>query len=379
MRFWKKFWTAVFAMMTLCLMQVYLTEIGKLEFSLFGVEFAVGLYMVAMFLVLFWLVYSTLKALCVLVASLFTKNKNADEIKSVTGIVGLVVADDHDFVSAFDKTSVLDHLRIIKTALALRRGLLTNKKVEMTGLRCVDIYILRLELKRYIKDGELHGAIGVANVAIKKYAEYVNVIQEELLETAIIARKNGISLHFDPRKFKFNLTPSYAERYMLEMERLDFQLEPDPRQKQRQIEKMLKKYDGNHEVLLWFLKFTNTNESIKYDDERVLSHMKSVLSKSPVRWLAPHLLNLNRKDIFEVAQEQMASVPESNLEKLWLLLELATHLGFITKAKDLIWSIAKLDKTADLFKFYAKNAESFASYPEVTEIMRERANCVSES
>jgi tetratricopeptide (TPR) repeat protein len=296
-----------------------------------------------------------------------------EEMKSINEMARLIVATDYDFVNLFHKTHISDRMKVLKTALSLKRGLATTHISEKTGIRCIDIYIIKLDLGKHIKKGELREAVEIASKAIKKYPEYLEVIQDELLEVAKLARKNKIFLSFDPRKFKYNLSSGYIHKYILAMDEIDFHLEQDVEYKLKHIEQMLKKYPGNTNVLQIFLDFLTVNSSIKYDDKKLLQHVRAVLSTNPIRELASYLLKLNKKNILELAQEQMTTIENDNLEKLWLLLVIATKMNILARAKELIQTIIEIDKTKDIYKFYVENMDILSADANILQILLKRS------
>jgi hypothetical protein len=372
MRFWTKFWIAAFAAMAFGLMQVYSDGIGRLELSIQGTEFSFGLYLVVACLILLWIIWTSLRTFTSCIASLFIKNKNAEEMKSINGIIRLIVANDSDFKDLYYKTSVHEGFMILKTALALKRNLVVENLVEMTGLRCIDIYILGNELRKCNKNGDITKALSVATKAIKKYHEFIGTIKEDILETAKLAKMHGYTLDFDPRMFRYSLSAQYIRRYLLEMDEIDFRLEQELTNKTRKLERMLKSYAGDARVLELYLNFIETAPTLNYDDKKVLSYMEPVLATNPARWMARYLLQMNRNDMFELVQAKTASVGSSHLGKLWLLLEIATGLSFISKARELVRAILIVDKTNEIYKFYVQHSDIFLSDQELHDILIER-------
>jgi hypothetical protein len=79
--------------------------------------------------------------------------------------------------------------------------------------------------------------------------------------------------------------------------------------------------------------------------------IKHSFSALPNRNLAYNLLNLNRQNSFEIAQEITFNIAYDNIEKLWLLLIVAIKLNLISKMKEIIMKLLNFDKSTGLLKF----------------------------
>lgn len=368
MKVWRKFWFLLILTLILVLIQFSMPEIGHLEFSLANREFSIGIYAILTIWVFIWLICFSLKSFFIWFISLFFRNKTAEELKSVNGLAALIVADDFDFSKNFEKTFVTENMNILKIALAIKRGI-SIKTFDKTGLHCVDIYLIKSDLEKYIKNGNIDLAVNLASKVIKSYSENVLIVFNDILEIAKLAKKNNISFCFDPSKFKYNLPQSYIEQYNYSLEFQNFELESDFEKKLKIIEKLRKTYPSNISVLIKYLDFAFENS---IEEKKILHAVKEILHLNPDRQIAEYLLKTNRKDIFELAQSYMANVCDKNLEKLWILLTMATKLDYIHIAKDLIYKIIELDHSDELYKFYIKNQTILSKDEDIALIIAER-------
>jgi ribosome biogenesis protein Nip4 len=112
-------------------------------------------------------------------------------------------------------------------------------------------------------------------------------------------------------------------------------------------------------VLEKFLEFIENGNPGGYSDKKKIDIIKQAFLAKPNRNIAYSLLEMDRKDVFEVAQEITKSVDDLNLEKLWFLLIISTKLGFTQKIRSLLESIREIDKSDDIYKFYIHNYQLF--------------------
>ncbi|MDR0942255.1 MAG: hypothetical protein LBM19_01390 [Holosporales bacterium] len=365
MSFFKKLSGFIIVVATLVVLQIYSKDIGRFELHILGKDFSIGIYfaMAVVFSILSLCFF--IKSLLKRISLLFTRNKKTEEENSIRQIAELIMANDYDFAGLFKRNTVISKFTPIKTALSLRRNLAVGKNISKTKIPSVDICIVKLRLKELLDQNELNAAVELADKAIKKYPKYLSTIQDEILEIAQSAKKNGILFFFDPRKFKYGFPQRFIDGYFISLSMVDFNMEPTLEKKLRIIEKLHKDYPSSVLVLRTFLDFVGSHDSIKYNEKKIISAIKETTSVNPNRTAARYLLKLNRKDGFEIAQELTASISDDNIEKLWLLLIIATKMNFVAKAKELIKKIVETDSSNDIFKFYMQNHEILSADGEI--------------
>lgn len=348
MRFWRKFWSLFIFCLILLLLQFSAPEIGHLNFNMADREFSIGIYAILSLWVSAWLVCFSIKSFFVWFLNLFFKNRTAEESRSIQGLAKLILDNDSNFQKDFEKTFTTDSMNVIKTALAIKRGL-NISTFEKTGLHCIDIYLIKTELAKHLKNVNTNAAIELANKAIKNYYENIEVISDELLALAKLAKKSDIKFSFDPSKFKYNLSQQFIEEYNCSLALVDFESESNFDKKLKIIENLRKNYSANIDITKTYLDFAFDNN---IDEKKILNAIKDSLSVNPNREIAPYLLKLNRKDIFELTQSYLSNIGDKNIEKLWILLIISTQLQYIHIAEDLIYKILELGELDELCRFY---------------------------
>lgn len=370
MKIWRKFWFLLVLTLILAVLQFSMPEIGHLEFQVANKEFTIGIYAILTIWACIWLICFSIKSFFIWFISLFFKNKTAEEIKSINGLAKLIISDDFEFSRDFEKTFTTEHMNILKVALAIKRGI-NFKNFDKTGLHCIDIYLIKSELKKFIKNGNINAAVSLANKVIKKYYENINVVSNELLEIAKLAKKNSIDFYFDPSKFKYNLPQSFVDQYNYSLELQDFDSEANFEKKLKIIERLRKNYPSNILILIKYLEFAFENN---IEERKILYSIKETLKINPNRQIAKYLLKINRKDILEIAQSYLADISDKNIEKLWILLIISTKLEYIHIAKELIHKIIEIDQSDYLYKFYIKNYAILSKDKDIASIIAERLN-----
>lgn len=366
MKFWRKFWFFALTIALFVFLQLFAKEVGRLEFSICGRDFSVGMYLISIAVLSFWLTCFCLKSFFVWFISLFFKNKTAEEIKSINSLARLIVANDCDFRGLFEKLFITENLKILKVALALKRGLCTDKSFEKTGTHCVDILIIKRELGKFLDEGDLPSALNLATKTIANYPEELHVIQNEILETAKLARRNMLAFSFEPSKFKYNLPNCFVEKYHISIGLVDFELEGEHDRRIKILEKLHRDYPANVDILCRLLDFAGS----EYTDKKILKTIEETISMNPNKKVAPYLTKLNRSDIMEISQTIMSEIPETNLEKLWILLIIAVTKKFTPRCRELLSKIAEQDKSSAVVEFFVDHFEFLSSDPEIVEIIK---------
>ncbi|MDR2667344.1 MAG: hypothetical protein LBB34_04540 [Holosporales bacterium] len=355
MKFWKKFFAIIGTIFVFLVLELYSNEVCRIEFKVLERNFSIGFYVALLVVLSSWLALFSIKSFFTWLISIFCKDKTAGEMKSILGIAKLIMSSDRDFKNLFEKTEVVESMQLLKMVLALKRNLFKDKFIERTGIPSVDIHILKNTIRQSIEKNELKKAVDLATKISKSYREDVNVVKDEMLEVAKLARVNGLLFDFNPAKFKYGLPRNFVDEYFISLNLMDFELEQDQEKKRKIIEKIQKNNSTNIDVLKKFCDFFLKNTELECDEKKLLNAINGVISTNPHREVAYYMLKLNRKDIFEVAQHMMMAVKDCNLEKLWLLLIIATRMNFVSKSKELIRSIMKIDKSYDILKFYIGN------------------------
>ncbi|MDR1333251.1 MAG: hypothetical protein LBJ69_02495 [Holosporales bacterium] len=373
MRLWKKFIALIAVLAVLFLMQMHAHDACNLEMEIRDRHLTVSMYFIAALFVSLLFLKALLRSLIALLISPFSRFSNGAHNKSVRQVVDLILASDNEFPHMFETAKIENRLSPIKTAIALRRNLYTDSIASNSGIPRIDIFIAKLKLRSLLSRNELKQAIEVAQLAVKKYPKLVSVIQDEVLEVAKLARQSGDLFSFEPRKFKYGLSRKFISEYLSTIGLLDFESEQNVQKKIKIVERILDDDPGNTSALIALLDTLRTTDLVKYSDKKVIQIIGRSLSLNPNRILADYLLRLNRPDVFELAHDMMSSIDNNNTEKLWFLLIVATGGGLITKARDLITMLTKLDKSDEIYRFYVDNIAVLSADHEIVKILKDRS------
>lgn len=364
MGFLGKFLTFIFLEILLFLLQLFAKEIGSLSFNFQGHEFKIGIYLVGIAIISAIFVIFIIKSSLSFVLNLFSTNKTSRDQKEISNVVKLIVSNDFEFMKLFPKVELSENLKVLKIALALKRNLLPGKFSEKTGIREVDILLQKRTLQILLNSGEINKAIELSNNIINHYPKGVKVIQEELLKISQNAIQNNLKFYFDPKMFKYELSQDYISKYIISIELIKSEQESDSKKKTSILERLHKSYPENNSILIELLKTGNFN------DKKTLELINDTISINPNRQISKYLIALNRNDIFEKTQSMLSQISNENIEKLWILLDIATQKEFLTKVKELISKLVIIDKSLDITKFYIKHQEFLSRDSEILNIIK---------
>ena len=352
--FWKKTFVFIIFFVAFVVLQCYTESVGHFELDCFKNKFSVDLYVVLAGITAVWFAVFVVRSLGLWIVSLCVRERIDAELESINSIASLILSNDSDFLKSVDNVNIINKHKILKTAVILKREVAYSKTLDLTGVDIVDVYILRKQLADLIEKGDNHNAINIADKIIRKYKKLLNIAKEEILKVAVIARKNNIEFVFDPRKYKYDLPQSFVEKYLVELDMADYEAAENDELKLKILERSYKNYQNNSKVSMELLNFIFEKYPEKYSEKKIIEILTHSFESKPNRKLAYNLLKIKRNDIFEVAQEITAKIPDNNVEKLWMLLIIATRLEFITKAKELIKKIVEVDTSDEILEFYVK-------------------------
>jgi hypothetical protein len=333
MRFWKKFLIFAF-LISICVSQVCLNEIGSVRVFLPWGEIALGLYEALAVLILSIFSWLALKSICSWCISMLTGNGISSETKIINSIAGLIAMDGDNFAKAIRKSNIGGRFKVIKTALLVNQGFFDN--LDETGIPQLDILIIKSRLKNLIKNSDIVKAASLLKKTIMKHYRLLSFIQDEILEVVKIARLNKLSICFDPRKFKYCLPASFADKYFASLAIVDIDEEMDDVKRLKALEKAFKNYPADRGVTSRLLSMVSRRESDESGHRKTIDIMKRAFQASPDRNLAYPLVQSCKNDSFEVARKIAADIPDTNSEKLWFFLIIATKLNIIGKAKEIL-------------------------------------------
>ena len=236
----------------------------------------------------------------------------------------------------------------------LKNGFDQAAEFSLTGNDTVDIQILKLKLQKALEKDEVTSAVEIAQQIIKNYPSYAYVAQEEILKTNVIAYKNKIEFVFDPRKYKYNIAPSFVERYLFEIEKEHLEEIRDVDDRLKFLEKLTKKFCSIPDPINFLLRFVRENNIHSFTDKNIIALIKRSFEILPDRNLAYDLIRLNKPDQFEIAQEITANINNDQPEKLLFLLIVSLKSGFSQKSKEIMQKLKTKEALADGLAIYCK-------------------------
>ncbi|GHT88662.1 hypothetical protein FACS1894113_1600 [Alphaproteobacteria bacterium] len=347
------------------LLHSYFKELGIIELTVMNHRISVGLYATFAFLIFIFLILYILKYFLSLISKFFSKENNL--VESVQNIAELILQNDKDFMQNINKFYISEELEIIKKALMLQRDCCSCKDLDLTGFKILDTRILKLKLNDFLEKNDIVRAISLGQKLISKHAKYLPIVQNELIKVATIARKNNIKFIFNPRKFKYNLSKNFADKYLFDIEILSLENIKEKNLKLKFLEKIVKKFNeinDSYDAILKFIKENNINE---YDEKYIIKFIKNSFEILPNRNLIYYLLDLNKANQFEIAQEITANISNDNIEKLWFLLIVALSAGFCLKCQEIIEKLNKIVDKKELLEFFYKSKPEYIINLKLTE------------
>ena len=370
MAFLRKFCAFLIAMIGAVVLHIYTQEPVTVEFITPTNSFSVGIYVICFAIIVLCFIRFLFKSIVKRIRSAFRKSTDTETQKSIQNLAQLIVADDYNFPDLYKKTSITESLQVLKIALAIKRvkqqrDIFVFSTIEKTGIKCVDIYIEKMQLQKMITSGEILSSVKAAKKVIKSYECYVSIVGDELLEIAKMAKENSIPFEFEPNKFKYNLSQKYIDRYYIELKLIDFKICDNFEEKIAILINLHKRHPQNTEILYKLLEYVKLYPSNKYDVEWQLQMMKITLSTKPNRRIAKYLLETQKSAILEVARDAMTCIPDANIEKLWILLIIAVEKKFMVQARDLLKKLVTVDKSDDVYKFLVNHPDIIQIYNEV--------------
>ena len=350
------------------IMQVYVNNIEPIEFSFLGYKVQIGVFTVGILLCLKWLIKLIISCVGSFFIRLFLNSKSIGEQKSINNISKLILLNNEEFVKDFRNVSITDKYKNITTALIIKNNIKTNYLLNNTGVQEIDIYLLNNELEELFESNKYLEALHLINNNIKKYSSEINVIKDKILEIAKYCKNNNIQFKFNPKKSKYKLDKKFINNYEIEIEMIDFKKTNDNNNKLKIVEYLYKKFPENKNTGLYLLRFLEEYKPIKYNDSKIINLIQSIFISNPNRDLAYIFLKLyNQSNIFEISQEILKTIPNNNIEKVWFLLIIATHMKLFNIIQELINNIVETNtnNVNELNEFFIKNYNILSTNSEI--------------
>lgn len=354
-------------------MQVYVNSIEPIEFSFLGYKVQIGIFTVGILFCLKWLIKLIINCIGSFFIKLFLNGKSIGDQKSINNISKLILLSNEEFLEKFRNLSIIEKYKNITTALIIKNNVKTNYLLNKTGVQEIDIHLLNNELKELLEANKYSEALHLINNNIKKYNSEINIIKDKILEVAKYCKKNNIKFKFNPKKSKYELDKKFINNYEIEMEIIDFKNTNDNNNKLKIVEYLYKKFPENQNTGLYLLQFLEEYKPIKYNDSKIISLIQSIFISNPNRNLSYIFLKLyDKSNIFETSQEILKTIPNNNIEKIWFLLIIATHMKLFNIIQELISNIIEINTDEnninELNEFFIKNYSILSTNSEIVQL-----------
>lgn len=350
----------------------YTPSIGEISISILRFNVSIDAYAFLATLIALSFLYHLVMTLISWVSRLSKWNSVAKERMIIASLCEAILADEDAQAPSIqlNKLPIPSNLELLKTALIIRKDSDKLETIAETGAPGVDIYVMRHRLRKLLKQGNVNKCVQVACETIDKYWKYLPIIQNEILMIAELARESAIDFRFDPRKSKYNLSPAFLEQYCVSLALIDFRLTPNDDAKLKILEKAVNDFPGNVQIISNLLDVILEHPHDN-SEKKMIGIITKAFSLRPDRSLAYYLIKTNRKDILEVAQKITSGIPDTNIEKIWFMLIIATKLNLVNKVKEMIRCYLKDGNQAhDLASFYIQNHQILSSDSEIVETIR---------
>ena len=74
---------------------------------------------------------------------------------------------------------------------------------------------------------------------------------------------------------------------------------------------------------------------------------------------------MSKLDIFEITKSMMSKLSNNNIEKLWILLEIAVAKKFNVQIKELVETLLRIDRSDILYKYVVQHSELVPIFNEI--------------
>ena len=348
---------------------LWASQIGYVDIRFLKNKIYIDAYILTALLAIAWYVLSIVLAIISKIRKLFVKPQANLDKKSIQELVHLILFSESENVSvpkpATPKIVEMNALEMCSLALLVKRGIPIPYK---TGIVELDLQSDRANLQRMIQLNNVDGAIELAKKIIEDYPQSLSIVQDELLQIAIIARSLNKQFSFDPLRGKYKFDRSFIDLYLIKSGLIDVDNSPDVSTKLKLLTNLHKKFPFNTAILQQLLSTIVISNS---NDSNALSLIQDLFKLNPNRKLATIFLQIyNKPDALEKAQILLKSIPDDNQEKLWFLITVATKLRLYQKIMEYLNQlIIDNDNYRELCVFYFENYNIMSAEPGISNLL----------
>lgn len=265
-----------------------------------------------------------------------------------------------------------DSFDICKQAVSICNGFPIDHK---TGILEVDIYNWKVALSNAIKleiKNKIDYIIMIADHAIREFPAYVSVFKDELLRIALESILVNRKFLFDPSQKKYKLSQEFIDTYNIKTGIAEAIKVTDLTQKMKILEKLHKKYNGNVEISEQLL---NVIVDIPGNENRVRNLVLDIFKIQPNRKLVMAFFKsytgkVHERDMLNEAEDLLSQIPDSNIEKIWFLLQVAVRSRKYPQIAEYLKVLKGNNANhMELCSFYVDNYAILSAEPEIISLL----------
>ncbi len=366
--------TIVCLILITCLFLISYTpySVGETSFNFRSLNIIIPNNFVLIALIIIWLVYSYLFRIAEFLRSVFIDDRLKIEEASQNELINVLLSGQAVSSSKLADVVVCEKFTPLKEAiecffveqLGVKPEQYLDTAVENNKNKFLLAHKVKINITKCLQNKEYDRAKEEALRVIKSAPQYVDCIKEEILEIAKVVHFN-----FDPRRYKYDLSREYIKRY----DEYFVIARYNETKNLSLLEKHNRKHPGNFYIANIII--DNLLLSSPINASKIINIVGDCFCAVPNRRLAKSLLCVDKQEsLFETAQKITARVSDDNIEKLWFLTIVATELGHISKAVDIIKLIIAASEVDmnEITSFFLLNHSKFFKNIELLNLIRSK-------
>jgi uncharacterized integral membrane protein len=203
----------------------------------------------------------------------------------------------------------------------------------------------KINIQKLLKDNNMEEAVELAKTIINSYPKGVGLIINQIINLS-----GHCAFSFDPRKFKYELSPNDVTRYYLAIAMREYRESSDIA--------ALEKYNG---LFPGNVKIASILINHYQNSKKALSIVKDGFAAVHDREFA-YLLPKS-EDVIDQAEDIVSCASENNIERLWFLCIVATENNLTSKAAERLNAVISSSECSidEVIKFCFLNYSKFAN------------------
>lgn len=261
------------------------------------------------------------------------------------------------------KISVPAKFQQLHTAILIKNGFTLSYTPEGILPEC-QFYLIQQRLYLAITENNYTQAIKITKEICNTFPQFINRISKEIILIEKYCIRNNLDFNINLGRRNRRL----SDNYKLEMEKIKLENISNEHDKIKKVKELLKKAPDDKDLQLEYIKLCP-------EIEKKLKLISIFFNRSPNRYLAYELVKIKKdKDTFFWAQRITQNIPDTNIEKLWFLVIVATELKFNKYISGLIIKLLKLNERQTIYEFFVRYYGTFSKMPDLIEIVQDDVN-----